>query len=51
MTECCVIDVTKEGLVVKEIRKGYTKDDIQGKTAVQLIFDPDIKIMEEDENE
>lgn len=51
VTECCVIDVTKEGLVVKEIRKGYTKDDIQGKTAVQLIFDPDIKIMEEDENE
>ncbi len=47
VTEKCVIDVTDEGLVLKEVRKGYTPGDIQALVEPELIIPEDLKVMEE----
>ncbi len=47
VTEQCVIDVTPEGLVLREIRQGKTPEDIQAQVEPKLIIPDDVKIMEE----
>ena len=47
-TDRCVIDVTGEGLVLSEIRKGHTVEEIQAAVEPQLIISPELKEMEED---
>ncbi len=47
VTEMGVMEVTPEGLVVKELHPDYTKEDIQVATGCKLIFSPDLKPMEE----
>ena len=47
VTEQCVIDVTPEGLVLREIRQGKTPEDIQAQIEPKLIVPDDVKIMEE----
>ena len=47
VTEQCVIDVTKDGLVLKEIRRGKTPEDIQAQVEPQLIIADDLKEMAE----
>ena len=47
VTEMGVMEVTPEGLVVKELHPDYTKEDIQAATGCKLIFSPDLKPMEE----
>lgn len=42
VTELCVIDVTKEGLVVKEIAEGVTIEEILSKTEADLIISENI---------
>ena len=48
VTDRCVIDVTGEGLVLSEIRKGHTVEEIQAAVEPQLIISPELKEMEED---
>ena len=48
VTDRCVIDVTGEGLVLSEIRKGHTVEEIQAAVEPKLIVSPDLKEMEED---
>ena len=48
VTDRCVIDVTGEGLVLSEIRKGHTVEEIQAAVETQLIISPELKEMEED---
>ena len=47
VTEQCVIDVAPDGLVLKEIRRGRTPEDIQAQVEPVLIIAEDLKIMEE----
>lgn len=47
VTELCVIDVTAEGLVLREIRRGHTAGEIQAKVEPTLIVPPDLTEMEE----
>ena len=47
VTEQCVIDVTEEGLVLKEIRQGKTPEEIQAQVEPTLIIAPDLKVMDE----
>lgn len=47
VTEQCVIDVTKEGLVLREVRAGITPEQIQEQVEPVLIIPDDIKTMEE----
>lgn len=47
VTEQCVIDVTDEGLVLKEIRQGKTPEDIQALVEPRLTVADDLKMMEE----
>ena len=47
VTEQCVIDVTPEGLVLREIRQGKTPEDIQSQVEPELIVADDLKVMEE----
>ena len=46
VTELCVIEVTKEGLVLKEIHKDTTVDEVKSLTGAELIIPDDIKIMD-----
>ena len=48
VTELAVIDVTEEGLVLSEIRKGHTVEEIQAAVEPVLLVSPDLKEMEED---
>jgi len=48
VTELCVIDITEEGLVLREIRKGHTPEEIQAKVEPNLILASDLKEMEEE---
>ena len=48
VTERCVIDVTAGGLVLSEIRRGHTVEEIQAAVEPELIVSPDLKEMEED---
>ena len=47
VTEQCVIDVTKEGLVLREVRAGITPEQIQEQVEPVLIIPDNIKTMEE----
>lgn len=47
VTELCVIDVTEEGLVLREVRRGHTQEEIQSKVEPALVVPPDLKEMEE----
>jgi acyl CoA:acetate/3-ketoacid CoA transferase beta subunit len=46
VTELCVIEVTKEGLVLKEIHKDTTVEEVKSLTEAELIIPEEIKIME-----
>ena len=45
VTELCVIDVTPEGLVLKEIAPGVTVEEVQAQTEATLIVAEDLKTM------
>ncbi len=45
VTELCVIDVMKEGLVLKEIGDGVTLEEIYEKTGAKLIVPDHVEIM------
>ena len=47
VTELCVIDVTQQGLVLREVRRGYTAKDIQAMVEPALLIADDLKEMEE----
>ena len=47
VTEQCVIDVTAEGLILREVRQGKTPEDIQAQVEPQLIIADDLITMEE----
>ena len=46
VTELCVIDVTEDGLVLKEVRAGTTVEEVQKLTEPKLIIPVDVKRME-----
>ena len=46
VTELCVIDVTQQGLVLREVRRGYTAQDIQAMVEPTLLIADDLKEME-----
>jgi acetate CoA/acetoacetate CoA-transferase beta subunit len=46
VTELCVLEVTKEGLVLKEMHKDTSAEEIRSLTEADLIILEDIKIME-----
>ena len=48
VTDRCVINVTPEGLVLAEIRKGHTVEEIQAAVEPKLLVAPDLIEMEED---
>lgn len=45
ITELGVIDVTEDGLLLKEIAEGITVEEIQNQTEARLIIDKNLKIM------
>ena len=45
VTDLCVIDVTKEGLVLREVAPGYTPEDVQKVTEPELIIAYNLKQM------
>jgi len=47
VTELCVIDVTTQGLVLREVRRGHTAEEIQSKVEPALIIAEELKEMEE----
>ena len=47
VTELCVIDVTEQGLVLREVRRGYTAQDIQAMVEPALLIADDLREMEE----
>ena len=46
VTDIAVIEVTPDGLVLKEAAPGWTADDVQGETEPGLIVSTDLKEME-----
>lgn len=46
ITDVAVIEVTKEGLVLKEVVPGWTPEEVQAITEPKLIVSPDLKEME-----
>lgn len=48
VTDRCVIDVTKEGLLLSEIRRGHTVEEIQAAVQPTLLVAPNLIEMEED---
>jgi acyl CoA:acetate/3-ketoacid CoA transferase beta subunit len=46
ITDIAVIEVTDEGLVLKEMALGWTADDVQALTEPKLIISPDLKEIE-----
>lgn len=48
VTERCVIDVTAEGLVLSELRRGHTVEEILQAVEPALILSPELREMEED---
>lgn len=45
ITEMCVMEVTKEGIVLTEVHPDYTVDQVQAATGTKLIISPDLKEM------
>lgn len=48
VTERCVIDVTPDGLVLSELRRGHSVEEIQAAVEPELIVASDLKEMEEE---
>lgn len=48
VTEMGVMEMTPEGIVLKELHPDYSLDDIKAATGCQLIVSPDLKAMEEE---
>ena len=46
VTDIAVIEVTREGLVLKEVAPGWTAEDVQELTDSELILSPDLKEIE-----
>ena len=46
ITDVAAIEVTPEGLVLKEAAPGWTAEDVQNETEPRLIVSPDLKDME-----
>lgn len=46
ITDVAVIEVTKQGLVLKEVAPGWTPDEVQAITEPKLIVAPDLKEIE-----
>jgi 3-oxoacid CoA-transferase subunit B len=46
VTELCVVDVTEQGLVLKELRPGVTIDQVQALTEARLIVQREVRPME-----
>ena len=46
ITELCLIDVTDQGLVIRELREGVTLEDVQRITEPTLIVDGNILQMD-----
>ncbi len=49
VTERCVIDVTDNGLILSEIRKGHTVSEIQAAVEPELVISPTLTEMDEEE--
>ncbi len=45
-TDLAVIEITPEGMVLKEVMPGLTAEDVQSVTEPKLIISPDLKEME-----
>ena len=45
ITDRAVIDVTPEGLMLREIAEGYSADEVQEATGAKLIFPEEIKLI------
>jgi len=45
ITDMCVINVEKDGLVLKELNPEYTVDDVRAATGAKLIISPNLKPM------
>ena len=45
VTELCVIDVTKEGLLLRELAPGHTLEEVRAKTEVELSLAEDLREM------
>ena len=45
VTELCVIDVTKEGLLLRELAPGHTLEEVQAKTEAELSLAEDLREM------
>lgn len=45
VTELCVIDVTDEGLVLRELAPGHTVEEVRTKTEAELLVAEDLKEM------
>ncbi len=45
VTELCVIEMTPEGPVLREVAEGVTPEHVQSLTEAKLIFDPNMKTM------
>jgi len=48
ITEMGVMEVTPEGIVLKELHPDFTLDEIKAATGCELIISPDLKPMEEE---
>ena len=46
VTNLAVMEVTKEGLLLREVAPGVTAEEVQSVTEAQLIISPDLKEME-----
>jgi 3-oxoacid CoA-transferase B subunit len=46
VTDLAVVEITQQGMVLKEVAPGWTAEEIQALTGPQLIVAPDIKEME-----
>jgi 3-oxoacid CoA-transferase B subunit len=44
-TDLAVLDVTPEGFLVREMVPGLTPEELQGRTAAQLAFAPDLAVL------
>ena len=47
ITEMGVMEITKDGVLLKELHSDFTMDDIAAATGCELIIDPNVKAMEE----
>lgn len=48
ITEMGVMEITKEGVVLKELHPDFSLEDIKAATGCELIVSPDLKAMEEE---